>query len=216
MMQVQLAQYQLDNIAILDIMMNTLSSAEKLVFRNKEGKKYEYYDEYNSAEWKDTNQLIKELQIQKECLQSMIGLYNKNSNNLDFVFPLNLSKEDIIQDLNALRDEACKINDINSSSFIRSIYNDIIKVIKSEKCGHYSVEQICANDNKNIFMNEDKITKSAKKIMMAKDMAIERDNQNEKMLMNNNGKICYIAHIYEKNNKSQKDGFFKRIYQSFK
>ena len=216
MMQVQLAQYQLDNIAILDIMMNTLSSAEKLVFRNKEGKKYGYYDEYNSAEWKDTNQLIKELQIQKECLQSMIGLYNKNSNNLDFVFPLNLSKEEIIQDLIDLRDEACKINDINSSSFIRSIYNDIIKVIKSEKCGHYSVEQICANDNKNVFMNEEKITKSAKKIMMAKDMAIERDNQNEKMLMNNNGKICYIAHIYEKNNKSQKDGFFKRIYQSFK
>ena len=216
MMQVQLAQYQLDNIAILDIMMNTLSSAEKLVFRNKEGKKYEYYDEYNSAEWKDTNQLIKELQIQKECLQSMIGLYNKNSNNLDFVFPLNLSKEEIIQDLIDLRDEACKINDINSSSFIKSIYNDIIKVINSEKCGHYSVEQICANDNKNVFMNEEKITKSAKKIMMAKDMAIKRDNQNEKMLMNNNGKICYIAHIYEKNNKSQKDGFFKRIYQSFK
>lgn len=215
MLQVQLAQYQLDNITILDIMMNTLSSAEKLVFRNKEGKKYGYYDEYNSAEWKDTNQLIKELQIQKECLQSMIGLYKRNSNNLDFVFPLNLSKEEIIQDLIALREEACKINDINSSSII-SIYNDIIKVINSEKCGHYSVEQICVNDNKNTFMNEEKTTKRAKKIMMAKEMAIKKDIQNEKMLMNNNGKICYIAHLYENNNDCQKDGFFKRIYQCFK
>jgi hypothetical protein len=65
-------------------------------------------------------------------------------------------------------------------------------------------------------MNEEKITKRAKKIMMAKEMAIKKDIQNEKMLMNNNGKICYIAHLYENNNDCQKDGFFKRIYQCFK
>jgi hypothetical protein len=214
-MQVQLAQYQLDNITILDIMMNTLSAAEKLVFRNKEGKKYGYYDEYNSAQWKDTNQLIKELQIQKECLQSMIELYNKNSNNLDFEFPSNLSKEEIINDLKILRDEASKINYINSSSII-SIYNDIIKVINSQKCGHYSVEQICANDNKNTFMNEEKIIKRAKNIMIAKDMAIKKDNENEKMLMNNDGKIRYFAHLYDNSNNEENNGFFKKIYLSFK
>lgn len=214
-MQVQLAQYQLDNITILDIMMNTLSAAEKLVFRNKEGKKYGYYDEYNSAQWKDTNQLIKELQIQKECLQSMIELYNKNSNNLEFEFPFNLSKEEIINDLKILRDEASKINYINSSSII-SIYNDIIKVINSQKCGHYSVEQICANDNKNTFMNEEKIIKRAKNIMIAKDMAIKKDNENEKMLMNNDGKIRYFAHLYDNSNNEENNGFFKKIYLSFK
>lgn len=214
-MQVQLAQYQLDNITILDIMMNTLSAAEKLVFRNKEGKKYGYYDEYNSAQWKDTNQLIKELQIQKECLQSMIELYNKNSNNLDFEFPFNLSKEEIINDLKILRDEASKINYINSSSII-PIYNDIIKVINSQKCGHYSVEQICANDNKNTFMNEEKIIKRAKNIMIAKDMAIKKDNENEKMLMNNDGKIRYFAHLYDNSNNEENNGFFKKIYLSFK
>lgn len=213
-MQIQLSQYQLDNITILDIMMNTLSAAEKLVYRNKEGKKYGYYDECNSAEWKDTNQLIKELQIQKECLQSMIALYNKNSNNLDFEFPSNLSKEDIIEDLNHLRDEASKLEDIHSS-FIMSIYNDIIKVIKSEKCGHYSVEQICVNDNKNTFMNEEKIKKRATNIMIAKDMAIKRDNENEKMLMRNDGKINYFAHLYYNNNNHQNNGFFKKIL-SFK
>lgn len=214
-MQVQLAQYQLDNITILDIMMNTLSAAEKLVFRNKEGKKYGYYDEYNSAQWKDTNQLIKELQIQKECLQSMIELYNKNSNNLDFEFPFNLSKEEIINDLKILRDEASKINYINSSSII-PIYNDIIKVINSQKCAHYSVEQICANDNKNTFMNEEKIIKRAKNIMIAKDMAIKKDNENEKMLMNNDGKIRYFAHLYDNSNNEENNGFFKKIYLSFK
>lgn len=214
-MQVQLAQYQLDNITILDIMMNTLAAAEKLVFRNKEGKKYGYYDEYNSAEWKDTNQLIKELKIQKECLQSMISLYNKNSNNLDFEFPDNLSKEEIINDLTILRDEAIKKKDINSSS-ITSIYNDIIKIVNSEKCGRYSVEQICVNDNKNNFMNEEKIKKRAKNIMFAKDMAIKRDNENEKMLMRNDGKIRYFARLYDNNYNCQKDGFFKKIYLSFK
>lgn len=214
-MQIQLAQYQLDNITILDIMMNTLAAAEKLVFRTKEGKKYGYYDEYNSAKWKDTNQLIKELQIQKECLQSMIALYNKNSNNLDFEFPYNLSKEEIIKDLIILRDEVKKKNDINSSSII-SIYDDIIKVINSEKCGHYSVEQIYVNDNKNTSMNEEKIKKRAKNIIIAKDMAIKRDNENEKMLMRNDGKIYYYAHLYDENNNHQNDGFFKKLYLSFR
>ena len=214
-MQVQLAQYQLDNITILDIMMNTLAAAEKLVYRTKEGKKYGYYDEYNSAEWKDTNQLIKELQIQKECLQAMIALYNKNSNNLDFQFPFNLSKEDIILDLIFLRDEASKRNDIDPSSVI-SIYNDIIKVINSEKCGHYSVEQICPNDKKNVFMNEEKIKKTANRLMIAKDMAIKKDNENEKMLMANDGKIRYFVHLYDDNNKYQKESFFKKFHLSFK
>ena len=146
-MKSQLAQYQLDNMTILDIMMNTLSAAEKLVFRDKEGKKYAYYDEGNSAEWKDTYQLVKELQIQKECLQSMIQLYNKNSNRKNFEFPCNLSKEEIIDDLLNLRDEAMII--YQNNQIIKSIYNDIIMVINCENCTRYTVEQICSNDKKN-------------------------------------------------------------------
>ena len=63
-MNTQLAPYQLDNMTVLDIMMNTLSAAEKLVFKDKEGKKYAYYDEGNSSAWKNDYQLLKELKIQ--------------------------------------------------------------------------------------------------------------------------------------------------------
>ena len=153
-MKSQLAQYQLDNMTILDIMMNTLSAAEKLVFRDKEGKKYAYYDEGNSAEWKDTYQLVKELQIQKECLQSMIQLYNKNSNKNFFEFPCNLSKEQIIEDLILLRDQAMIL--YQNNYMIKSIYNDIISVIDCKKCPHYTVEQIYSKEKNNILVDKPK------------------------------------------------------------
>ena len=42
-------------MTLLDVMMNTLSAAEKLVFGKYEGKKYGYYDEKNTCEWKNNN-----------------------------------------------------------------------------------------------------------------------------------------------------------------
>ena len=122
-MEVQLDQYQLDNLIVLDIMMNTLSAAEKLVFGPYEGRKYAYYDEGNSSGWKKLPQLVKELQIQKECLQSMIKLYERNSNKKSFIFPKNLTKVEIIADLLILRDATIiKYKDNKYTN----IYNDII------------------------------------------------------------------------------------------
>jgi len=68
MNNLQLSEQQLDNMTLLDVMMNTLSSAEKLVFGNFGRRKYAYYDDANSAKWKTLEQLIRELQIEKECL----------------------------------------------------------------------------------------------------------------------------------------------------
>lgn len=110
--------------------MNSLSYAEKLVFGPNKVEKYGYYDEGNSSEWKNTYQLIKELQIQKECLQSIIRLYQRNSNKKNFIFPINLSKQEIIKDLLILRDEAYKkFKDYK----IKTIYEDIIRIINLDE-----------------------------------------------------------------------------------
>ena len=214
-MKSQLAQYQLDNMTILDIMMNTLSAAEKLVFRDKEGKKYAYYDEGNSGEWKDTYQLVKELQIQKECLQSMIQLYNKNSNKNFFEFPCNLSKEQIIEDLILLRDQAMIL--YQNNYMIKSIYNDIISVIDCKKCPHYTVEQIYSKEKNNIVnMDIESVRKTAKTIIDSKDKAIQRDKENEEIIINNGGKPFYKARLFYHKKNFKKDDFYKNFYDNMK
>jgi hypothetical protein len=212
-MKSQLAKYQLDNMTLLDIMMNTLSAAEKLIFRNFEGKKYAYYDEGNSASWKNTNQLVRELQIQKECLQSMMHLYHKNSNNQKFEFPQNLTKEQIIHDLIILRDESSKFYNYN----VTSIYNDIIKIINCEPCNHYTVEQIYSNDkNHSVPMDEESAKNNAKKIIEARDKMIEKDSANEKEIIKNGGKTFYQAVLNYNTRNNIKNEYYKYLYQSFK
>jgi len=193
-MKTQLYQYQLDNMTLLDVMMNTLSAAEKLVFRSDDkNKKYAYYDEGNSASWKDVNQLVRELQIQKECFQSMIQLYHKNSLNRNFEFPCNLSKEEIITDLKNLRDLATKKY---NSTLIHSIYNDIIKLINSEHCSHYTIEQIYSSGKPEITSDLESTKQRAKKILETKEKMIIQDQEHEKEIMDNGGQTHYYAQLY--------------------
>jgi hypothetical protein len=208
----QLTDYQLDNLTLLDILMNTLSAAEKIVFGPYEGKKYAFYDDSNSASWKTLPQLIKELQIQKECLHSMIKLYQKNSNKQAFVFPRNLSKQDIIEDLSKLRDAAYKkYKDIK----INNIFNDIIKIINLNDCENYSMEQIFPKSNKvERPINEKIVLNQAKAIIETKERMIKRDKEHEQNIMNNNGNICYEAqlNLYKTTPKKDEKDYYKNFY----
>lgn len=211
MKKVQLAEYQLDNYTILDIMMNTLSAAEKIVFGPYEGKKYAFYDEGNSSEWKNLPQLIKELQIQKECLQSMIKLYQKNSNKEEFIFPMNLRKEEIITDLLKLKQAAWKkYKDIR----ITNIFDDIIKIIDLKQCDNYSIEEIFPKQNiEDKPINEKQILSHVKTMMETKENIIRKDKEYEKNLMNNNGNIYYEAKLNQYKATPKKDE--NEIYRDF-
>ena len=198
MESLQLSKQQLDNMTLLDVMMNTMSAAEKLVFGKFEGKKYAYYDEGNSAEWKTLDQLRRELQIQKECLQSMIKLFEKNSKGQNFCFPVNLSKEEIIQDLEILREE---IKKMFPTKKLYTIYDDIIQLINNKACRNYTIDEIYIerkNNNSGFIneednANEEKINNNVKNIMKASAQVEKRDKEIEKELMNNNGKLNYQA-----------------------
>ena len=204
MESLQLSKQQLDNMTLLDVMMNTMSAAEKLVFGKFEGKKYAYYDEGNSAEWKTLDQLRRELQIQKECLQSMIKLFEKNSKGQNFCFPVNLSKEEIIQDLEILREE---IKKMFPTKKLYTIYDDIIQLINNKACRNYTIDEIYIerkNNNSGFIneednANEEKINNNVKNIMKASAQVEKRDKEIEKELMNNNGKLNYQAVLYQSN-----------------
>lgn len=220
MEQLQLSKQQLDNITLLDIMMNTMSAAEKLVFGKYEGKKYAHYDEENSVEWKTFDQLRRELQIQKECLQSMIKLFEKNSGNKNFSFPVNLSKEDIIKDLKILREEIKKHNPNNK---IYSIYDDIIQLINNKACRNYSVNEIYSELNdkeasisdEGDMATEETVNNHVKNIMKANAQMEKRDKEAEKELMRNNGILNYTAILYEQKGRFKRHNYFKTLYQNY-
>lgn len=221
---VYLSKQQLDNMALLDVMMNTMSAAEKLVFGGYEGKKYAYYDEGNSAEWKTFVQLKRELQIQKECLQSMIKLFQANGKNKNFSFPENLSKEEIINDLQLLREEIKKkiANNSIKDNSIYLIYDDIIRLINNEKCRNYTVEEIypesknnnSGSTNEEDNTNEETVNKNVQNIREANAIAEQRDKENEEQIMRNNGKINYHARLFQSKRKFKTDPYLKNFYSN--
>ena len=210
----QLSKQQLDNMTLLDVMMNTMSAAEKLVFGQAEGKKYAYYDEGNSAEWKTLDQLKRELQIQKECLQSMIKLFEKNNKNKNYSFPSNLSKEDIIIDLKILKKE---IKKMYPKKQLHLIYDDIIKLLNNSTCKNYTIDEIYDDRNDNIKkpLNEEEVDKQVKNILNMNAKIEKRDEEFEKELMENYGKFNYQAILYQTNTKLKKNNYFKNLYQNY-
>ena len=210
----QLSKQQLDNMTLLDVMMNTMSAAEKLVFGPAEGKKYAYYDEGNSAEWKTLDQLKRELQIQKECLQSMIKLFEKNNKNKNYSFPSNLSKEDIITDLKILKEE---IKKMYPKKQLHLIYDDIIKLLNNSTCKNYTIDEIYDDRNDNIVkpLNEEEVDKQVKNILNMNAKIEKRDEEFEKELMENYGKFNYQAILYQTNTKLKKNNYFKNLYQNY-
>lgn len=210
----QLSKQQLDNKTLLDVMMNTLSAAEKLVFGQAEGKKYAYYDEGNSSEWKTFDQLQRELQIQKECLQSMIKLFEKNNKNKNYSFPSNLSKEDIITDLSILKTE---IKKMYPNSKLHLIYDDIIKLLNNQTCKNYTIDEMYndSTDNKDKPLNEEEVDKQVKTIFNTNAQIEKRDKEFEKELMKNDGKFDYHAILYQTNTRLKKNNYFKNLYEKY-
>lgn len=208
----QLSTQQLDNMTLLDVMMNTLSAAEKLVFGKFEGKKYGYYDEKNTCEWKNIEQRVRELRIQKECLQSMIKLFEKNSGNSNYCFPDNLSKEEIIEDLQILKMEVKKMFPKNNYF---SIYDDIINILNSKGAKTYTFEEIYPNSSKKKNSYDEKdLNINVRNILKAKEEIINRDKDFEKSLMENNGIIHYNAVLYVQHEGEAKSKYYKDLYSN--
>lgn len=208
----QLSSQQLDNMTLLDVMMNTLSAAEKLVFGKYEGKKYGYYDEKNTCEWKNIEQRVRELRIQKECLQSMIKLFEQNSGHSNYCFPDNLNKEEIIEDLQILKMEVKKMYPKNNYF---SIYDDIINILNNKGAKAYTFEEIYPNSSKkNNSYNEKDINLNVRNMLKTKEQIINKDKEFEKSLMENNGIIQYNAVLYVPREGEMKNKYYKNLYSN--
>ena len=97
---------------------------------------------------------------------------------------------------------------------IKSVYNDIISIINGQNCSRYSTEQIFTN-NENVPMDEETINKNARNLIIAKNKIIEKEKENEDILMKNGGKINYNANLFFKKDFKKND-YYKNFYINMK
>lgn len=212
MMQSQINKMLQDNKMILDTALSAVSSAEKLVFGIKEGKKYGAYDKNDTASWRNKNELKGELLTKIQCLNGMMQLYSIRYPEQPLQFPEDLSKKDILEDLYALRDEAMKKKDIKKYS---QYYTDLINLFNVFKCKKYDEEEILegTESKKDSYpRNEEQVATMANKFFNISE-TIDKNNEDfNKFTAKNGGKFSYKFKQDNKPKKVEKDDYYKNFY----
>ena len=212
MMQSQINKMLQDNKMILDTALSAVSSAEKLVFGIKEGKKYGAYDKNDTASWRNKNELKGELLTKIQCLNGMMQLYSIRYPEQPLQFPEDLSKKDILEDLYALRDEAIKKKDIKKYS---QYYTDLINLFNVFKCKKYDEEEILEGTESkedSCPRNEEQVVTLANKFFNISE-TIDKNNEDfNEFTAKNGGKFSYKFKQDNKPKKVEKDDYYKNFY----
>lgn len=119
-------------------------------------------------------------------------------------------KEEIIFYLEILRDE---IKQQYKNKEYYSIYDDIIKILENKECNHYNIENLYHKDKWNSIRNEETANNCATNILKVNHEIREKDKIYEKNLMENNGRIKYLAVLFRGNKKPQKNEYYKNFYE---
>ena len=213
MNQVQINRMLQDNMMILDTALSAVSSAEKLVFGIKEGKKYGYYDENDTASWRSKKELKTELTTKIQCLNGMMSLYSKRYPGQNLQFPDNLSKKEILEDLYSLRDEAMKNKEISKYT---TYFTDLINLIDKFKCKKYTVDEMLEGTESNNNMsprNEEDVAHLAGKFFKISEKIDKKEaNFNDNTAKNGNN---FSYKFKQDNNKKiiEKNNYYKNFYE---
>jgi len=142
----------------------------------------------------------------------MIKLFEQNSGHSNYCFPDNLSKEEIIEDLQILKMEVKKMYPKNNYF---SIYDDIINILNNKGAKAYTLEEIYPNSSKkNNSYNEKDINLNVRNMLKTKEQIINRDKDFEKSLMENNGIIQYNAVLCMPREGEVKNKYYKNLYSN--
>ena len=192
-MQSLITKQEQSNMNLLDNMMCGMSTAEKLVYGTNPGKKYGYYDVKNSAAWKSIPELKAECIGFKEIIQSDIEEFKKKY-KANFKFPTNLTKDEILNDLKRFK-EIAKIKFPTNPEIIR-YYSDMINLIQGLKTERYNIREVlydypdikCPDCKRGINYLANIMFKNGRN-------AECQMKENEKQLMENEGKFKYYAKL---------------------
>ena len=190
----QMTKQNISNMNLLDNLMKGISTAEKLVYgANSSEKKYGYYDVKNSAAWKTIPELKAECLCFKNIIKGDIEDFRVKY-RCNFKFPTNLSKYDILSDLERFSEIARTRFPDNKD--IITYYTEMINIIQGTRDDKvfyfYSL-----NDYPNIKCPDCKrgINYLANEIYNYRKNAEQQIEENEKQVMENDGKFKYYAKL---------------------
>lgn len=215
-MQVQVNKMLQDNMLILETALSAVSSAEKLVFGVCEGKKYSGYDDNDTASWRSKKELKCELMTKIQCLNGMISLYKKRYPGQILQFPDDLSKQEILDDLNDLKNEAKNNAEISKyAKYIIDLYN----LLSSFQFQKYSVDEILEGTEsvKPIGQrSEEDVFKLAGKFVKISDKVEKKQEDFNDSTLKNYGKFSYKFKKDDKIKTTERNDYFKNFYNNIK
>ena len=210
--QVQINKMLQDNLMILDTAFSAISSAEKIVFGIKEGKKYGYYDKNDTASWRSKEELKCELMTKIQCLNGMMQLYSKRYPNQKIRFANNLNKKEILEDLYSLRDEVIKNKKISK---YEKYYTDLINLFTVFKCKKYTEKEILEGTETNKKLTpqtEEEVIKLANNFFELEETIEKRNEDFNNLASKNGGEFFYNFQTDNKPKKIEKDDYFRNFY----
>lgn len=149
-----------DNIRIIDCMLRTMSTAENLAIFDKNSrndKKYSKYDENDVCSWKTEKQIKDDFLMNIECLHTMINIFKKRHNNKNYIFPKDVTQQNILYDLNIYKMLAVKKN----PSF-GAYFDELKKLIQGGNCKKYSEKELLSSfedEKEENKMDEEEVNK---------------------------------------------------------
>ena len=109
-----------------ETLFNLLASGEKCIYQSHKERKYRFYDPLKTAKYKNQEQLELEFRNEVRCFQAC---FIDDCEHGGFRYPDNLTKKEIIQDVEKWKEHAKKYK----REILYNTYDKFLKLLEGEK-----------------------------------------------------------------------------------
>lgn len=150
-----------DSFILVDIIHRTISSAEKYAKGNHQNKKYGFWDELDTANSKNENDLQFEFAMKIQTLIGGLNEFNKLYPNAPIPFYDKIPKEFIIQDL---KDFKKIVNEDKTKRHNSKLYDQLIELLNGRRFNILSKQELMNGISQNKQLSQQEISEAATEI----------------------------------------------------
>ena len=150
-----------DSFILVDIIHRTISSAEKYAMGNHQNKKYGFWDELDTANIKNENDLQFEFLMKIQTLIGGLNEFNKLYPNAPIPFYDKIPKEAIINDLKNFKKIVYEDKKKNHNV---KLYDQLIELLNGHRYNILSKQELLNGITQNKQLNQEEISEIAKQI----------------------------------------------------
>lgn len=151
-----------DSFILVDIIHRTISSAEKYAMGNHQNKKYGFWDELDTANIKNENDLQFEFLMKIQTLIGGLNEFNKLYPNAPIPFYDKIPKEAIINDLKNFK--KIVYEDKKKKHNVK-LYDQLIELLNGHRYNILSKQELLNGINQEKHLNQEEISEITKQIL---------------------------------------------------